>query len=95
MTTAPLTPLTAEELAALKTMAEEGPWFTIDSPLVSRLLVQVQEAEARWDALKAGVDEIHAHWSSFHSVCPSAVASVQKLIERLEREPPTAREAQS
>lgn len=56
-------------------------------PMTAKL--SAEELVERWEALKAGVDEIHAHWASFHSVAPSAVASVQALITKLEGEQPS------
>lgn len=54
---------------------------------VEILNAAVARLSKRWEALKTGVDDIHAHWSSFHSVAPSAVANVQRLIASLENQP--------
>lgn len=71
---------TADDFDAQAKLCED-----LNRPTMASLLRQGADAERRWEALKEGVEGIRAHWASFHSVAPSAVASVQDFIAQLER----------
>lgn len=94
--TTPLIPLTAEELAALKTLAEAAVATGYTGQLARecsprhllRLLAQVQEAEARWDALEESVQQMFQRASGLENGHNVPLDEVLAEMARLEREPP-------